>query len=679
MHSPTLAEMETAPSIKRVDTVYSDSIDDVSIRLLRFWQPEDGVFVGKLETFRLSSAPHFFTASYVWGTKAYSDTTIHLNTGSLPVLSSLVPFLHMVTKHDDFHSRDWWWIDSLCINLEDGHEREKQIQIMADIYRRAKRAIIWLGKEQEEGSDCTGAVEFLHYLSTLQVGFDRDDSSMRQNLRDPEFTSNCAAVSKLLFRPWWTRVWTLQEFVLPKEAKLYCGPKSISRGKLKSAVYGIFLCSTISNDFEHELVPRVAFDGAFNRRRIHQWHTRIDSRGISLISIMAYLGNHSATDSRDRIFSVLGLITTRDRKLIGTPEYSSNAEVQFAKLVRSFWEEYESLDIICFVHLFSRFSGPFDPGPENAVPYWAPDWRTTIDFASPVPMMVSQSASDHIGNFRPLKSATWNITYNAPGQLSKQANVHFSEDVQVLHCDGVILGTIHGLGGLDERELRCQSFLCAGNGHVVLQSGKSQPSDLRANMLPTDWIERIARSLVLGRQDKYLCFHAPTHYITDFVRLCHGCLEDEPVDWSFSTWFDHNKALVFGDQTLAEIVDSIPVETSSSKPEVRRPPFYPERPRSDFGSDKPDGFLSRFHDTVRKKARRLMVTNEGIVGMAPCRAREGDIVAVLFGCNIPLVLRGIGQDCWQVIGEAYAQGFMNGEVAGLIERGTKKIHRFRLV
>lgn len=74
-----------------------------------------------------------------------------------------------------------------------------------------------------------------------------------------------------------------------------------------------------------------------------------------------------------------------------------------------------------------------------------------------------------------------------------------------------------------------------------------------------------------------------------------------------------------------------------------------------------------------------MVTNEGIVGMAPCRAREGDIVAVLFGCNIPLVLRGIGQDCWQVIGEAYAHGFMNGEVAGSIERGTKDIHRFRLV
>lgn len=93
---------------KRVDSVYSDSIDGVSIRLLRFSQPEEGVFVGKLKTFLLASAPHFYTASYVWGDTHESGTTINLNTGSLPVLSSLVPFLRMVTRHADFSSSQWW-------------------------------------------------------------------------------------------------------------------------------------------------------------------------------------------------------------------------------------------------------------------------------------------------------------------------------------------------------------------------------------------------------------------------------------------------------------------------------------------------------------------------------------------------------------------------------------------
>lgn len=396
---------------------------------------------------------------------------------------------------------------------------------------------------------------------------------------------------------------------------------------------------------------------------------------------MAYLGNHSATDSRDRIFSVLGLITARDRKLIGKPEYGTSTELQFAKLVRSFWNEYGNLDIICFVHLFSRLSGPSDHGDDKAVPYWVPDWRSTIDFASPVPLMVSQSASEHVGNFRPLKSNTWTAIYRAPGHMIEKANVNFSDDLRDIHCDGVILDIIHGVGGLDERELRCQSFVCAREGHATLQSGEDQHSGLglKVHMLPTDWIGIIARSLVLDRQDKYFCFHAPTQYVADFTRLCHGCLLDEPVDWSFATWFEQNKSLRFGDRTLAELINTVPRESPACKPALQRPPSYPLRPRSDSGSENPDSFLSRFHDTVRKKARRLMVTSEGIVGMAPCRAREGDVLAIVFGCNIPLVLRNVGQSSYQVIGEGYAHGFMNGEVTGLVERGVKNIHRFRLV
>ena len=163
--------MDVTPGVKRVDSVYSESLDGVSIRLLRFSQPEDGIFVGKLQTFRLASAPHFFTASYVWGEKAFSETIIHLNTGPLPVLRSLVPFLHMVTHQAEFDAKHWWWIDSLCINLEDGPEREEQIRIMADIYRKSERAIVWLGEEVEEGSDCRGAIEFLHHLAKLYVTF----------------------------------------------------------------------------------------------------------------------------------------------------------------------------------------------------------------------------------------------------------------------------------------------------------------------------------------------------------------------------------------------------------------------------------------------------------------------------------------------------------------------------
>jgi hypothetical protein len=655
-------------------SVFSEPVDETSIRLLRFSQPEDGVFVGKLQKFPAAGAPHYYAASYVWGERNYKGAAINLKTGRLPVLDRLVPFLHMVTRHGDFRATDWWWIDSLCINLDDPREREKQVRIMADIYKRARRAIIWLGEEKEHDSDCTDAIDFMHYLSTLQIGFSGDDHAMRKKLENSEFAEKCVAVSNLLARPWWTRVWTLQEFVLPKEAKLYCGMGSISRGRFKSAIYSIFLCSTISKDFEHELVPRKLFDGAFNRRRIHQWHTKPASIGINLIAIMAYLGNHSATDSRDRIYSVLGLITEQDRALIGPAEYTTGIAHQFARLVRSFWDVHQSLDIVCFTHLFCPNAAVRNPGVEDAVPTWAPDWRTTIDFASPVPLIASQSACEYIGNFRPLRSTRWKAMYDAPGaHLRKEADVSFSEDLKELRCNGAVLDIIHGVGGLDELELRCQSFLCREVGHDLIQSRQDQHSVV---MQPMDWLEAIARALVIDRRDKYLCFEAPQHYITDFLFLCHACIDGDPVDWSFSTWFEHNRQLLFGGVSLEDLITQVPTESASPPPTLHRPPSHPMYQMN----DKLDTFLSRFHDTVRKKARRLMVTEQGYVGVAPCRVRPGDVVAILFGCSIPLVLRkASSQDAWQVVGEGFVYGYMNGEIAERVKSGKVDVRRLRLV
>lgn len=37
------------------------------------------------------------------------------------------------------------WIDAICINQEDLDERSVQVAIMGDIYRQARRTVIWLG------------------------------------------------------------------------------------------------------------------------------------------------------------------------------------------------------------------------------------------------------------------------------------------------------------------------------------------------------------------------------------------------------------------------------------------------------------------------------------------------------------------------------------------------------
>jgi hypothetical protein len=128
--------------------------------------------------------------------------------------------------------------------------------------------------------------------------------------------------------------------------------------------------------------------------------------------------------------------------------------------------------------------------------------------------------------------------------------------------------------------------------------------------------------------------------------------------------------------TLEGLINQMPFDVTSPPPILHRPSSHPMHQMN----DKLDTFLSRFHDTVRKKARRLMVTEEGHIGVVPCRARPGDVVAILYGCSIPLVLRkDASQDSWLVIGEGYVHGYMNGEVAALVKRGKKATSRFRLI
>ena len=75
----------------------------------------------------------------------------------------------------------------------------------------------------------------------------------------------------------------------------------------------------------------------------------------------------------------------------------------------------------------------------------------------------------------------------------------------------------------------------------------------------------------------------------------------------------------------------------------------------------------------------MMVTEQGYVGVAPCRAQPGDVVAILFGCSIPLVLRKETQDTWWVVGEGFVYGYMNGEVADLVKSGRIVRRRLKIV
>ncbi|KAL8770345.1 MAG: hypothetical protein Q9209_003981 [Squamulea sp. 1 TL-2023] len=73
---------------------------------------------------------------------------------------------------------------------------------------------------------------------------------------------------------------------------------------------------------------------------------------------------------------------------------------------------------------------------------------------------------------------------------------------------------------------------------------------------------------------------------------------------------------------------------------------------------------ARFLEYVRYQAegRALIITDNGrFVGLAPKACRENDCIAVLLGCQSPLVLRKTEAGNYLVVGECYVHGLMTGE------------------
>jgi hypothetical protein len=99
---------------------------------------------------------------------------------------------------------------------------------MYDIYKGAKRTLLWLG-EAYEGSDL--AIDTIMFLDT-RAGIEPFRSLLRLHGSsggehvDPHSPREWVAFQLLLERPWWNRIWVVQELVAGQDKALVgCGSK----------------------------------------------------------------------------------------------------------------------------------------------------------------------------------------------------------------------------------------------------------------------------------------------------------------------------------------------------------------------------------------------------------------------------------------------------------------------
>ena len=64
--------------------------------------------------------------------------------------------------------------------------------------------------------------------------------------------------------------------------------------------------------------------------------------------------------------------------------------------------------------------------------------------------------------------------------------------------------------------------------------------------------------------------------------------------------------------------------------------------------------------------------------MAPLQTSVGDVICVLFGCDMPVVLRKIDENSYTFIGGCYVHGIMEGEAMRDMAAGKYRIKDIRI-
>lgn len=253
------------------------------------------------------------------------------------------------------------WVDAVCINQADIEEREKQVKRMDSIYSLAQRVVIWLGPEAD---DSTHALSTLAYF-TAQVEFTKDNFGLASPAAAepswchgdtplPYDARTGAALEALFCRPWFDRVWVLQEALLAnRQALVQCGAASLPWTSLRGAM------SILSGK------PNLPL-GLLDMMDVYS--TALETaqqRGLP--QLLSLARRQRCTDPRDRVYGLLGLMSPAMAARI-TPSYTVPAVDVYRDTLLAHLGLFGRLELLrhCGIGSASRGLGPS----------WVPDWAS---------------------------------------------------------------------------------------------------------------------------------------------------------------------------------------------------------------------------------------------------------------------------------------------------------------
>ncbi|KAH8680571.1 heterokaryon incompatibility protein-domain-containing protein [Xylariales sp. PMI_506] len=382
--------------------------DHYDIRLIQLlpgtW---DAPIECRLKHYNLASKPRYSAISYAWGSATVIQRVI-VDQVQMNVTANLESALRHIRRPD---SAQLIWTDALCINQRNNEERSRQVMIMRDIYSLANEVIVFLGDGHGHRNTYStrlsppNPVNFVnshddhqHIESFIQrwskgtsktkvnaldvfclirilAGSDREHQLLDVSERSEYCDMIFEALRMLLLSQWWTRIWVFQEIIVSKKVLVQYGGM---RGP-----WEMFVAAALEQPHKSQLlnIPSdsrkvwLHFSKVIleieDRRRV--WHsdivttTEFDSKVPELWSLLRTTKTRKASDDRDKIFALLGLLRQKTSMI---PNYNLSTRETYTEVMIDMIRQTKSLDILCGNTMRKNRSD---------IPSWAVDWSATAD------------------------------------------------------------------------------------------------------------------------------------------------------------------------------------------------------------------------------------------------------------------------------------------------------------
>lgn len=316
-----------SPTIS-TETFKHEELPDAStyIRLLKISSVDhkrDIAVHCELTAWPKASAPVYTAISYTWG-DPHQLGIILVNGKRMEVRRNCEDVLRQPCRNKG----GYFWIDAICINQGDNHEKSFQVAKMGEVYRDACQTLACVGRHEH---DSEFLFERLHKHQRRWKRISNSDNCMGK-LRDrPWLTLRrkstlprlYIALNLFLSRRYFQRVWIYQELFLGEDIQVCCEDQTVKLTVLwalyQTFWYWIKIRSTLMRDFiwyTSTVLEGVRFllEAGLGIKR--------DTR-TPLLEKLREMSKLQSEDIRDRVFGTLATTEWEGRKPI-QPDYGKD-------------------------------------------------------------------------------------------------------------------------------------------------------------------------------------------------------------------------------------------------------------------------------------------------------------------------------------------------------------------